>query len=167
MGLANVYGLKSGTSGWMLAGYQLETGGNRLELPEPSPEGLAAAEAYADRLAVEDGVRAMDIPTLQARLVRQHQDACYFVDVRTSEEYEQGHIGDSRQPAQPLLVARRLPPSGGIDKAGPVDVHLLAPSHADHHHADRVVNQGGDDEFFRESAAFGGFQRIGDSQELS
>src|SRR6266852_6457906 len=32
MGLKNVYGLKNGTSGWVLAGYQLETGGDRLTL---------------------------------------------------------------------------------------------------------------------------------------
>lgn len=60
MGLRNVYGLKNGTSGWVLAGYDLETGADRLDLPEPSPEGLAAAEAYADRLAAEDGVRDID-----------------------------------------------------------------------------------------------------------
>jgi len=54
MGFTNVYGLKNGTSGWVLAGYALETGADRLGLPAPSPEGLAAAEAYADRLASED-----------------------------------------------------------------------------------------------------------------
>src|SRR5512145_3051838 len=82
MGMRNVYGLKNGTSGWLLAGYQLETGADRVTLLPPSPEGLAAAEAYADRLAVEDGVRSMDIPTLQARLAKRQEDACYFVDVR-------------------------------------------------------------------------------------
>src|SRR5262244_3060671 len=61
MGLNNVYGLKNGTSGWLLAGYQLETSANRIPLPLPSPEGLAAAEAYAARLAQEDGVRSLDI----------------------------------------------------------------------------------------------------------
>jgi hypothetical protein len=60
LGLHNVSGLKNGTSGWVLAGYDLETGADRLDLPEPSPEGLAAAEAYADRLAAEDGVRDID-----------------------------------------------------------------------------------------------------------
>jgi len=83
MGLTNVYGLKNGTSGWVLAGYALETGADRLMLPEPSPEGLAAAEAYADRLASEDGVRYMDIPTLQAMLGKRDRDTAYFVDVRT------------------------------------------------------------------------------------
>ena len=92
MGLSNVYGLKNGTSGWVLAGYELETGADRLELPVPSPEGLAAAEDYADRLTVEDGVREVDIPTLQSLLDKREQEVCYFVDVRTIEEYETGHI---------------------------------------------------------------------------
>jgi rhodanese-related sulfurtransferase len=117
MGLRNVYGLKNGTSGWVLAGHQLETGGNRLELPEPSPEGLAAAEAYADRLAVEDGVRTMNIPTLQARLARRQQDPCYFVDVRTSEEYARGHIpgfrwfpgGQVVQRSDEVMVVKHCP----------------------------------------------------------
>lgn len=92
MGLKNVYGLKNGTSGWVLAGYQLETGGDRLTLPAPSPEGLAAAEAYAARLAQEDGVRALDIAGLQALLARRAQESVYCIDVRTQEEYVAGHI---------------------------------------------------------------------------
>ncbi len=92
MGLTNLYGLKNGTSGWVLSGYELETGADRLELPEPSAQGLAAAEAYAERLATEDGVRYVDIPTLQAMLDKREQEVAYFVDVRTIEEYEQGHI---------------------------------------------------------------------------
>ena len=39
MGMSNVCGLKNGTSGWVLAGYQLETGADRLDLPRPSPDG--------------------------------------------------------------------------------------------------------------------------------
>ena len=58
MGLSNVYGLKNGTAGWMLAGHQLESGADRVQLPEPSAEAVAAAEAYAARLAIEDGVRS-------------------------------------------------------------------------------------------------------------
>lgn len=92
MGLQNVYGLKNGTSGWTLAGYQLETGGNRLALPAPSPEGVAQAEAYAERLAREDGVRALDVAGLQALLARRQQENVYLIDVRTIQEYEAGHI---------------------------------------------------------------------------
>lgn len=92
MGLQNVYGLKNGTSGWVLAGYQLETGGDRLTLPTPSPEGVAAAEAYAARVAREDQVRTLDIPALQAMLARRAQETVYCIDVRTQEEYAAGHI---------------------------------------------------------------------------
>ena len=92
MGLQNVYGLKNGTSGWLLAGYQLETGADRVTLPPPSPEGVAAAEAYAARLAQEDGVRFLDIAALKAMMVRRAQETVYLIDVRTQEEYTAGHI---------------------------------------------------------------------------
>ena len=88
----NVYGLKNGTSGWLLAGYQLETGADRVTLPPPSPEGVAAAEAYAARLAQEDGVRYLDIAALQAMMARREQETVYLIDVRTQEEYAAGHI---------------------------------------------------------------------------
>jgi rhodanese-related sulfurtransferase len=92
MGLQNVYGLKNGTSGWLLAGYQLETGADRVAIPSPSPEGVAAAEAYAARLAQADGVRFLDIAALQAMLARRAQETVYLIDVRTQEEYAAGHI---------------------------------------------------------------------------
>ena len=38
MGIRNVWGLKNGTAGWMLAGHQLESGADRVALPEPSPD---------------------------------------------------------------------------------------------------------------------------------
>ena len=117
MGLSNVYGLKNGTSGWLLAGYELETGADRLGLPAPSPEGLAAAEAYADRLASEDGVRYLDIPALQAMLGKRDRDTAYFIDVRTVQEYEQGHIpgfrwfpgGQVVQRSDDVLVVKHCP----------------------------------------------------------
>src|SRR6266478_4498277 len=92
MGLQNVYGLKNGTSGWLLAGYQLETGADRVTFPPPSPEGVTAAEAYAARLAQEDQVRYLDIPSLQAMLARRAQETVYLIDVRTQAEYAAGHI---------------------------------------------------------------------------
>jgi rhodanese-related sulfurtransferase len=92
MGMQNVYGLKNGTSGWVLAGYQLETGADRVALPTPSVAGMAAAEAYAARLAQEDGVRFLDVAALQALLARREQETVYLIDVRTQEEYAAGHI---------------------------------------------------------------------------
>ncbi|MAF40021.1 MAG: sulfurtransferase [Chloroflexi bacterium] len=85
-------GLKNGTSGWLLAGYELEYGGDRLELPDVSGESRAAAEEYAAKLASEDGVRYLDIPALQQVLAKQGQESVYLVDVRTDNEYKAGHI---------------------------------------------------------------------------
>ncbi|MDP6452180.1 MAG: rhodanese-like domain-containing protein [SAR202 cluster bacterium] len=92
MGLTNVYGLENGTAGWALAGLELETGGDRVELPELSPDGIAAAEEYADTLASEDGVRFLDIPGLYRLMGRRPKENIYFIDVRTEAEYESGHI---------------------------------------------------------------------------
>ena len=92
MGVANAVGLKNGTSGWVLAGYQVERGADRTVLPEVSPEGLAAAEAYAARLATEDGVRYLDIPGLKSLMDRRDRETVYLVDVRTQDEFEGGHI---------------------------------------------------------------------------
>ena len=117
MGMKNIFGLKNGTSGWLLAGYDLETGGDRLELPEPSPEGLAVAEAYAARLAEEDGVRYLDVDTVQTMLDEREQETCYFVDVRTTQEYSEGHIpgfrwfpgGQVVQRSDDVLVVKNCP----------------------------------------------------------
>ncbi len=91
MGVAAV-GLKNGTSGWLLAGDELEYGGDRVELPEVSAESRSAAEEYAARLAEEDGVRYLDIPALQQVLAKQGQESVYLIDVRTEDEYKAGHI---------------------------------------------------------------------------
>jgi rhodanese-related sulfurtransferase len=117
MGLPNVYGLKNGTSGWVLAGQQLETGADRVQLPEPSPDGVAAAEAYADKLAAEDGVRYLDIPALQAMMERGNKETVYLVDVRTMEEYAAGHIpgfrwfpgGQAVQRSDDVAVVKNCP----------------------------------------------------------
>ncbi len=117
MGLTNIFGLKNGTSGWLLAGYELETGGDRLELPEPSAEGPAAAATYADRLAEEDGVRYLDVATVQSMLDEREEKTSYFVDVRTTEEYAAGHIpgfrwfpgGQVVQRSDDVLVVKNCP----------------------------------------------------------
>src|SRR5712692_3771831 len=117
MGLKNVYGLKNGTSGWMLAGYQLETGADRLTLPPPSPEGVAAAEAYAARLAQEDQVRSLDMASLQTMLARREQETVYLIDVRTQAEYVAGHIpgfrwfpgGQAVQRSDEAVVVKNCP----------------------------------------------------------
>ncbi|MCH8062196.1 MAG: rhodanese-related sulfurtransferase [Chloroflexi bacterium] len=117
MGLANVYGLKNGTAGWVLAGLELETGADRTELPQPSTEGLNAAESYADRLAAEDGVRFLQPEDVQSLMSKRDEEPVYFIDVRTQEEYEGGHIpgfrwfpgGQSVQRADEVAVVKNCP----------------------------------------------------------
>ena len=117
MGRENVFGLKDGTSGWVLAGYELESGADRVDLPQPSAEGLAEAEAYAERLAEEDGVRYLDIPGLQEMMERSKSETVYLVDVRTTAEYTEGHIpgfrwfpgGQAVQRSDEVAVVRNTP----------------------------------------------------------
>ena len=92
MGVENVIGLENGTAGWELAGYELETGADRVLLPDPSEMGRAAAEEFADRLAEQDGVRYIDVPTLREIAARSDGESVYLIDVRTEEEYNGGHI---------------------------------------------------------------------------
>jgi len=92
MQLPNVVSLRNGTSGWLLAGLELERGADRVDLPAPSAEGRAAAEAFAARVAAEDGVRMLSIPELQKVMGRAATETVYLIDVRTREEFVAGHV---------------------------------------------------------------------------
>jgi rhodanese-related sulfurtransferase len=92
MRVPNVVSLRNGTSGWLLAGLTLERGAARVELPEPSPAGRAAGEAFAARVAAEDGVRTLSVAELQNLLPRAAEETLYLIDVRTREEFAHGHI---------------------------------------------------------------------------
>ena len=107
-------GLKNGTSGWLLAGYDLENGADRLELPSVSADGATAANAYAAELADEDGVRYLNTEALQQVMTKQDSEPIYLIDVRTDEEYRQGHVpgfswwpgGQAVQRADDLAVVK-------------------------------------------------------------
>ncbi len=92
MGVPNAYGLKNGTAGWVLAGYELETGAGRVALPAVSAEGLARAEEHAAQAAAEDGVRFLDVPALREVMGRGDSETVYLIDVRREEEHRGGHI---------------------------------------------------------------------------
>src|SRR5439155_1418231 len=117
MGIPNVYGLKNGTAGWVLAGHKLETGADRVQLAPPSAEGVAAAEAYAAKLAAEDGVRSLDVAGLLDVIERGRQEVVYLIDVRTAEEYAAGHIpgfrwfpgGQAVQRSDDVAVVKNAP----------------------------------------------------------
>ena len=92
MGMKDVVGLKNGTSGWVLAGLTLETGADRLELPEPSAETRAESEAHARRVMAEDGVGTLTADEVADLLAADNTESVYFIDIRAREEFEQGHI---------------------------------------------------------------------------
>lgn len=92
MGVPNVTSLRNGTSGWTLAGLDLEHGSTRIELPAPSAEGLRAAERFAERAAAEDGVELLDVEALRSLMDRAESETVYPIDVRTRAEFEAGHI---------------------------------------------------------------------------
>ena len=94
MGVENVIGLENGTAGWELAGYELETGAgaDRAILPQPTEAGRVAAEEFADRLAEQDGVQYIDVPTLREIAARSGGESVYLIDVRAEQEYNEGHI---------------------------------------------------------------------------
>jgi len=92
LGLPNVYALKNGTMGWQLAGLELETGSDRLDLPESKPESIADAEARARKVAEAEGVRYVSVEEARAILGRAASETVYAFDVRTDAEYAAGHI---------------------------------------------------------------------------
>src|SRR5207237_1203976 len=85
MKLPNVVSLRNGTSGWLLAGLELERGGDRVDLPSPSAEGRAAAEAFAAQVATEDGVRMLTLAELEPLMARAAEETVYLIDLRTGE----------------------------------------------------------------------------------
>ncbi len=85
-----VVALKNGTMGWHLAGFALEKG-NTTHAPAPGTEALARARSLADGVARRFGIRRLDRAGL-ARLAAQADRTTYLFDVRSPEEYAEGHL---------------------------------------------------------------------------
>lgn len=92
MGVKNVFGLRNGTMGWQLAGFDLELGSNRLTLDTPSDTALERAEAFGRRVAAEDGVQYLAPEDLQTFVSQHAQENVYLIDVRSIEEFDAGHV---------------------------------------------------------------------------
>ncbi|HWI39563.1 MAG TPA: rhodanese-like domain-containing protein, partial [Burkholderiales bacterium] len=102
-GISNpVVALKDGTMGWELAGYQSERGASR-RAAEPSDEGLAKAQAAAERVAQRFGVKFADAGMVH-RWRADESRTTYLLDVRTREEFEAGYIAGSRHAPGGQLV---------------------------------------------------------------
>jgi rhodanese-related sulfurtransferase len=90
-GLPNkIFALRNGTIGWTLAGQQVERGRTDRFLRRPEatyPAALAEAKAWAQRV----GACVLDRGTFDLFREQAKERTLYLLDVRTPEEYEQGH----------------------------------------------------------------------------
>ncbi len=103
-GLANpVMALENGTMGWELAGLELARGRDDA-LPPPSPAGLARARALADDVAERFGIVRIDDAALVRFAGEAEQRSLYLFDVRSPEEYAQGHLAGARSAPGGQLV---------------------------------------------------------------
>ncbi len=94
--------LKDGTMGWHLAGLELDHGKSRVA-PEPAPDSFQRASFSAGRVA-----ERFDVPFIDRTTVMQWQQddsrTLYLFDVRTPQEFEQGHLPGSRHAPGGQLV---------------------------------------------------------------
>ncbi|MCW5576014.1 MAG: sulfurtransferase [Burkholderiales bacterium] len=86
-----VVALKNGTMGWHLAGFQVASGQD-LIAPRPSPEGRTKALAVAERVARRFGVQYIDAARVAELASERDTRTLYLLDVRSPEEFEEGHL---------------------------------------------------------------------------
>ncbi|MCB1741095.1 MAG: hypothetical protein KDK91_12045, partial [Gammaproteobacteria bacterium] len=97
-----VVSLKNGTQDWHLAGYEVVKGATRRP-PAVSEAGLEAARAGAARVAGLCDIKRVDRATLEAWR-RDGARTLYQIDVRTEEEYRDGHVSGAKHVAGGQLV---------------------------------------------------------------
>jgi rhodanese-related sulfurtransferase len=97
-----VFALRDGTQGWKLAGLQLNHGRSEA-VPLPPPDARAWPLAAAARVARRFGIRCIDVTRLQ-QLRTDPARTTYLFDVRSPEEYEQGHLPGALHAAGGQLV---------------------------------------------------------------
>ncbi len=106
MGLPNpVYALEDGAQGWTLAGFELDRGASRRYEPLPDAQALTVLQQQADALMRRHGIAAVDARQVQLWL-NEEARTTYLLDVRTAEEYAEGHIpGSIHAPGGQLVQA--------------------------------------------------------------
>ncbi len=104
MGFANpVMALRDGTQGWLLAGYELEYGPDRIYPDKITDAALAESRSRAVALRERNGVPAIDQQTLE-RWRAEEDRTLYVLDVRTAAEFEAGRLAGSRHAPGGQLV---------------------------------------------------------------
>jgi rhodanese-related sulfurtransferase len=92
VGLPNpIVALENGTMGWELAGLTLERGAGR-RVAEVSEASRKRAAAAAVLIAREDGIASIAAADLTALWARRAEENVALLDVRSREEYEEGHV---------------------------------------------------------------------------
>lgn len=89
--------------GWHLAGLELAHG-KTAHAPAPSAQGLAKAKAAAEGVGRRFGVKSIDHAGVQRFAAERDKRSFYLLDVRTSEEYRQGHLPGARHAPGGQLV---------------------------------------------------------------
>ena len=93
-GLENrVVALENGTMGWELAGLEVDRG-RETHAPDPSSDSRAWSEAAAARVGERFGVRRVDRALAEEWLADETRTT-YLLDVRTPDEYRDGHLAGS------------------------------------------------------------------------
>ncbi|MSO81547.1 MAG: thiosulfate sulfurtransferase [Alphaproteobacteria bacterium] len=98
-----VVALENGTMVWELAGLEIERGTDRVA-PVPSPAGLRAARERARAVAGRFGVETIDAAGLTEWRAQRDRRTLFVCDVRSLEEYTDGHLSDARSTPGGQLV---------------------------------------------------------------
>jgi|TARA_B110000240_G_scaffold181794_1_gene214011 rhodanese-related sulfurtransferase len=99
----SVYALRNGTQGWSLAGFELNHGANVVALPQPNAKELEAGRVKAAEMRDKYGLQTLSNENAQSWLI-DPTATTYLFDVRSREEYEQGHVPNARSAPGGQLV---------------------------------------------------------------
>ena len=100
-----VAALKDGTMGWHLAGFTLEHGQSRTA-PPVSEKGLQQAREMAEEVGNRAGVRRIQASELSELINQARERSLFLLDVRSPEEFENGHLlGSCSAPGGQLVQA--------------------------------------------------------------
>jgi rhodanese-related sulfurtransferase len=91
MGIENVYNLKDGTMGWVLANFELDDNILHMEEPSTGREKSSQLNAFVKQIQ-ESNIQLISFEEYQQFQDESYHHTTYFFDVRTPSEYSAGHI---------------------------------------------------------------------------
>ncbi|HEX2225581.1 MAG TPA: rhodanese-like domain-containing protein [Candidatus Binatia bacterium] len=94
LGLTNVFELRNGTMGWVLAGFDLEANPNRRTAVAPE-ESRATANDLALKIADDEKIARISCEELAKPAKTRADEVRYILDVRSADEYDRDHIAGS------------------------------------------------------------------------